>query len=542
MLRWQLLTSQAVLALVCVASAAAQTQPTLRTFCASGTVRGEDGTEMQIVGGQILGGVPMMWISTKDVNVKQVEIDPSTFKLAQSFAEGNTSTAVVNTVDGTEIVFKEVEFLFPEPKSVAGGRKEMQFPMFTLFSPSLGATWKGDAIAGGVIADRSIQVSSVWPDTATVQYPTGSDEHLYSISRFFASTRSGELSLRSKVTFEQLTPREPVSFDISGTQYRMQTIVFAQGPASLEGTQRGDQLEKVEVALELAKRMRWSLQATDDSKTIRYLSELRFGSVAERCAVYEGGVILPHVAASGMRELLDRQGELALRVLHRCFPATAPAEAPDFQGTGTEPTSASMSEPSARAAPSQKTERGPQHSSVSESVAPPTVVEAIETTIAVSMKPFSFFGPCPISERLQALIDKYDAGMVFGVAQAGYGAVKKDKGIAIELSDTWVMPLVFKSEKLPEVKFRRGKIGVVDAEIFVAEGTEVLINGVLLQFSCRKNGLPEPETPKSPGVHVARASGNPSADPAYGPPYRPSPTRCARTGRATADRVPSRRP
>ncbi len=332
MSRWQSLPSQAVLALVCVASATAQPQPTLRTFSASGTVRGEDGTEMQIVGGQVLGGVPMMWISAKDVKVKQVEIDPSTFKLAQSFAEGNTSTAVVNTADGTEIVFKEAKFLFPEPKSVAGDRKEMQLPMFALLSPFLGATWKGDAIAGGVIADRSIQVSSVWPDTVRVQYPTSADEHLYRVSRFFASTRSGELSPRTTVTFEQLTPREPVSFDIFGTQYRMQRIVFAQGPAGLDSAQRAAQLEKVEVAPELAKRMGWSLQATDDSKTIRYLSELRLGSVAERCAVYEGGVVLPYSAASDLRDSLDQQGKPALRVVYS-FPTTAPSTSAPGQDT-----------------------------------------------------------------------------------------------------------------------------------------------------------------------------------------------------------------
>ena len=44
-------------------------------------------------------------------------------------------------------------------------------------------------------------------------------------------------------------------------------------------------------------------------------------------------------------------------------------------------------------------------------------------------------------------------------------------------------------------------------------------NEVLLPKSCSEKGPHEPETPKSPGVHVARASGSPSADPACGPPY-----------------------
>jgi hypothetical protein len=67
-----------------------------------------------------------------------------------------------------------------------------------------------------------------------------------------------------------------------------------------------------------------------------------------------------------------------------------------------------------------------------------------------------------------------------------------------------------------------------------------------VRFSSRKVGdsrsVSLRKTLKENGLRQARASGSPSAGTTRGPPYRPSPTRFARTGRATVDRVPSRRP
>lgn len=132
-------------------------------------------------------------------------------------------------------------------------------------------------------------------------------------------------------------------------------------------------------------------------------------------------------------------------------------------------------------------------------VATVETVEAIETTIALSIKPFSF-NPCPISDRLQGLIKKYDLETAFGVARAGYAATMKEKGVAIELKDDWGMPFVFKSDKLPEVKFRRGQIGIVAEEIYVKEGTEALVGGKTYQYKGQKwlavEGQPAKKTGK----------------------------------------------
>jgi hypothetical protein len=125
-----------------------------------------------------------------------------------------------------------------------------------------------------------------------------------------------------------------------------------------------------------------------------------------------------------------------------------------------------------------------QLTSAQTDVASSDTVEAIDVTIAVSMMPSGI--PFKISDRLKSLIKKYDAGTVFGVGSAGTTYVNKGKGVAIELKPDWSEPPSVAGAKLRPVKFRKGEVGVVEAEIYVREGTEALVGGKIYEFLIKR--------------------------------------------------------
>jgi hypothetical protein len=137
-------------------------------------------------------------------------------------------------------------------------------------------------------------------------------------------------------------------------------------------------------------------------------------------------------------------------------------------------------------------------------IAPAETVEAIEVTIAVSgaaaksttsqggVEYSPGFSTTPmfntpvlmshssenLSQRLQALIKKYDAETVMGALTSGIPMVIKKNGVAFQLTSDWGMPFQFSTGKdvtIPVVKFRKGEIGIVDGEIYVKDQTEALV-------------------------------------------------------------------
>lgn len=111
-------------------------------------------------------------------------------------------------------------------------------------------------------------------------------------------------------------------------------------------------------------------------------------------------------------------------------------------------------------------------------------VEAIEVTIAISIPPDGMRGE--ISDRLKALIKKFDADMVMGVMNAGAEFLNLAGGEAVELKDDWSAPFSFTAAKIPPVKFRRGEVGIYKTEIFIKEGTEALVNEKAYVFANNK--------------------------------------------------------
>jgi hypothetical protein len=103
--------------------------------------------------------------------------------------------------------------------------------------------------------------------------------------------------------------------------------------------------------------------------------------------------------------------------------------------------------------------------------------EPIDTTIAVWMTGVAaqLSAPCEVSQRLRALIKKYDAETVMGFVGAGTTIQYKRKGLAIELTDDWGIPVHVSTTKIPIVKFRKGEVGLEDGEICVKDGTEALV-------------------------------------------------------------------
>ena len=116
--------------------------------------------------------------------------------------------------------------------------------------------------------------------------------------------------------------------------------------------------------------------------------------------------------------------------------------------------------------------------------APNSIVEAIDVSIVISMRPSPF--PCPISDRLQALMKKYALETIYGIMRTGTMFVKKENGVTIPLKDDWSMPFIFKADMIPVVRFRRGEIGIENKEIHVKEGTESLVGDNVYIYENRK--------------------------------------------------------
>jgi hypothetical protein len=126
----------------------------------------------------------------------------------------------------------------------------------------------------------------------------------------------------------------------------------------------------------------------------------------------------------------------------------------------------------------------PTASAAKNDVASSDTVEAIEVTIALSIPPDAMRGE--ISDRLKALIKKYDAEMVMGMISAGTTFVNLAGGEAAELKDDWSAPFSFTAAKIPPVKFRKGKVGIYKTEIYLTEGTEALVNEKAYVFANNK--------------------------------------------------------
>jgi len=118
---------------------------------------------------------------------------------------------------------------------------------------------------------------------------------------------------------------------------------------------------------------------------------------------------------------------------------------------------------------------------VAKNVASSDTVEAIEVTIAISIPANGMRGE--LSDRLKALIKKYDAETVMGMMSAGTTFLNLAGGEAIEMKDDWSTPVSFASAKIPTVKFRKGEVGIYKTEIFVKEGTEALVNDKAYVFT-----------------------------------------------------------
>ena len=140
--------------------------------------------------------------------------------------------------------------------------------------------------------------------------------------------------------------------------------------------------------------------------------------------------------------------------------------------------------------------------------APTETVEAIEVSIAISTQVSVQGFPCPISDRLKALIKKYDAETVMGGVAAGTECLNKGNGWAIELNEDWGTPFSFPpADSIPAVKFRKGEIGIVDKEIYVKFGTQAMVgkdafvytdrqwNALSLEAPATKPAVPELNRP-----------------------------------------------
>jgi len=85
-----------------------------------------------------------------------------------------------------------------------------------------------------------------------------------------------------------------------------------------------------------------------------------------------------------------------------------------------------------------------------------------------------------LSQRLQALIKKYDAETFMGYLTAGTPTVIQGNGVVFKLTKDWGTPFNFDTgnvDKIPEVKFRNGEVGIVEGEIYAKDGTEALVSG-----------------------------------------------------------------
>jgi hypothetical protein len=111
----------------------------------------------------------------------------------------------------------------------------------------------------------------------------------------------------------------------------------------------------------------------------------------------------------------------------------------------------------------------------------PKALDAIDLTIALCTD-MIIPAPIELSDRLHDLIAEYELQAVLITGHPGFPTTFLENGYSTHLQETWGAPCSLASERLPDVAFRGGEIGVVDAEIYVKEGTETQVEGAVYRF------------------------------------------------------------
>jgi len=117
-----------------------------------------------------------------------------------------------------------------------------------------------------------------------------------------------------------------------------------------------------------------------------------------------------------------------------------------------------------------------------ENYASKEVVQKIDATIAICAK-HCLPGPPAISQRLHDLISTYVDEKFIGVREPGFWKVKIEDGWGIELKkDAWRLPCSFNAKKLDNILLRKGKIGIINKEIYIKEGTEAKVDDIVYVY------------------------------------------------------------
>jgi len=266
----------------------------LQNYFAQGTVSVGQ-AKMDIVGGIVLDGAPVMWVKAHDLSLQRATVHVPQGALPK-LPSTNQSVGVLRSVSTkTGVEFSEALFMSPAPAEGTNVRPSSP-PFFFYLSPLSGASWQRPKDAqpdnSALPQLKQMIVTAMIPDIFEYRYLDGMGKTAWTRRPYFVATKPDSLSRDNLVRIEEM--ELPDRTEIAKGVFLRKVAIALQG---LQGADEfpsklGDPLT-LAYAPDLGDAQQWYVEDGEGKKSRLLKQEV--DSSGTTILMYENGISLPAV-------------------------------------------------------------------------------------------------------------------------------------------------------------------------------------------------------------------------------------------------------